>query len=48
MQETHLVHASICEEQSGVIEGDGGGRVPIAVPLLLEELNELLPHIVGC
>mgnify|MGYP007051640378 CR=1 FL=1 len=44
---TDLVHASVGEEESGVIEGDGRGRWHEGVILSLEVVEELLANCAG-
>lgn len=44
---TDLIHAGIGEEEGGVVEGDGGGRGDIGVPLAREKVEKGLPDAVG-
>lgn len=43
----YLVHAGVGEEQGGVIQWDGGGRVDVLVLMLPEEVDELLADLSG-
>ena len=44
----YLVHASVGEEQSGVIQRDGGGRVDIGVLISSEEIYKPLSDLSCC
>lgn len=43
----YLVHAGVGEEQGGVIQWDGGGRVDVLVLMLPEVVDELLADLGG-
>lgn len=44
-KDTYLVHASIGEEQRGVVQRDGGRRVNVLMFIAAEEVNELLSNL---